>query len=292
LFFRQRLPFLQPTRLLELTDLDFSNDTLELDFTSPLHIDTFDDLTYLISRPTFPFSGSASHFIINWIVTLMLLAVLLPQLICIPDYLQFLEDCKPLHRLWKTSDNVQSLRDAFGWPAQVKEKLPDVVASIEKNGHIPVISTGLCLRVASFFSGICSQSRGAQILQNHGFGVSFSHIAFTEKSKQCHSVLKEDFPDSCLFKDQMHYLTPKCREQVASAKNCEAVVACLKEASFGRRAACLRHDDCCRLPRTSLDLAVFGAPCVDDSAAGKSLKEEGPARRAIWFAFGLLMSLV
>lgn len=195
-------------------------------------------------------------------------------------------------RIPPTSDNVQSLRDAFGWPAQVKEKLPDVVASIEKNGHIPVISTGLCLRVASFFSGICSQSRGAQILQNHGFGVSFSHIAFTEKSKQCHSVLKEDFPDSCLFKDQMHYLTPKCREQVASAKNCEAVVACLKEASFGRRAACLRHDDCCRLPRTILDLAVFGAPCVDDSAAGKSLKEEGPARRAIWFAFGLLMSLV
>jgi len=182
-------------------------------------------------------------------------------------------------RIPPTSDNVQSLKDAFGWPAKVKEKLPDVVASMQKSGHIPVISTGLCLRVASFFSGICSQSRGAQILQNHGFGVSFSHIAFTEKSKQCHSVLKEDFPDSCIFKDQMHYLTPKCREQVASAKNCEAVVACLREASFVRRAACLTHDDCCRLPCMSLDLAVFGAPCVDDSPAGKSLKEEGPARR-------------
>ena len=188
-------------------------------------------------------------------------------------------------RIPPTPGNTQSLKEAFGWPAQVKEKLPGVIASMQEGGHIPVISSGRCLKVASFFSGICSQSRGAQILQNHGFGVSFSHVAFTEKSKQCHSVLKEDFPDSCLFKDQMHYLTPKCREQVASAKNSEAVAACLQKGSFARRGACLAHDDCCRFPGTNIDLAVLGAPCVDDSTAGNSLKEEGPARRAIWLAF-------
>ena len=51
----------------------------------------------------------------------------------------------------------------------------------------------------------------------------------------------------------------------------------LDQASFASRSFCVAHQDMCRLQVG--DIALFGAPCVDDSLAGKKRTDEGSARK-------------
>lgn len=44
------------------------------------------------------------------------------------------------------------------------------------------------------------------------------------------------------------------------------------------RMQCLRHGGSCCVP--SPDINIFGAPCVDDSCAGKKSMDDGVSRRA------------
>ena len=174
---------------------------------------------------------------------------------------------KHLKRQLPCDVESQSLQEAFAWPTKVKENMKNLLAKI-RDKSCPIISSGKCLQLTSHFSGICSQTRGAQILQNHDFGVSFEHISFTEMSKQCQKVLCKDFPDSCVHKNQLHCLDPKFREMVSRSASSTETQSYLDQASFASRSFCVAHQGMCRLQVG--DIALFGAPCVDDSLAGKN----------------------
>lgn len=70
----------------------------------------------------------------------------------------------------------KTLEQAFAWPSVVKRNLTKVLDQLGPGDGTPLISTGKCLKASSHFSGICTQSRAAMVLQEHQMGVSFSHV--------------------------------------------------------------------------------------------------------------------
>lgn len=71
---------------------------------------------------------------------------------------------------------AQSLEDAFEWSAKARLNLEDLKKGL-KQDEMPALVSGKCFTVSSNFSGICSQSRGSKIIEQHGFGCSFQHVS-------------------------------------------------------------------------------------------------------------------
>lgn len=69
----------------------------------------------------------------------------------------------------------KTMQEAFAWPTVAKRNLAGILSNLDP-GVKPLIATGKCLKVSSHFSGMCTQSRGAMILEAHGFGVTFQHV--------------------------------------------------------------------------------------------------------------------
>lgn len=79
----------------------------------------------------------------------------------------------------------------------------------------------------------------------------------------------------------MAVLDPEVKKQVTQATNEEAIaiLAGLSPSEFATTAFCTHHQRMCPLS-TDVDLEVFGAPCIDDSTWGKSMQDDGEARKA------------
>ena len=77
---------------------------------------------------------------------------------------------RPVDRPAKTID------EAFNWPVVVKKNLKEILRNLGPNAGTPIICTGRLLKMTSNFSGICTQSRAAAVLQSHEMGVSFKHV--------------------------------------------------------------------------------------------------------------------
>ena len=177
---------------------------------------------------------------------------------------------------------AQTLEEAFQWPVKAKTNLQKLIQELP--GHLrPVLLSGRELSVASSFSGICSQSRGALVLQAHNYGCNFKHISFCEKRRECQIRLIRDFPCACIFVDQMNLVSIDVQSQLLKAKGFEETIEVLKHASFNSQAPCCRHNSLCSLP-VQPDLCLFGAPCVDDSSMGKMGCDDGSSRRVTQIA--------
>ena len=191
---------------------------------------------------------------------------------------------KELARQIPAPEATQSLLQTFEWPVKAKKNLEKILEETKAAGHRPLIAESVRLSLTSFFSGICSSSRGSQIIEAHEYGnIKFHHTSFVEKTKQGQKCLARDFPRSCVFLDQMHCLAPKWRLKIEDAKTSHEVQNLLHEAQFAKRAFCCGHGAFCRFECG--DCALFGAPCVDDSPAGKSKQDEGNARSATCHKF-------
>ena len=67
-----------------------------------------------------------------------------------------------------------SLQEAFSWPAKISDILhSDILPSTKGR---PLISSGREITIASNFSGVCTQSRSAAVLQANKIGVTFRHV--------------------------------------------------------------------------------------------------------------------
>lgn len=83
---------------------------------------------------------------------------------------------------WMLSCEKQSLQEAFlAWPKVLKEELQKHIDSLE--GTKVLASTDRGLKVSSHWSGICTSSRGAAVLQNAGIvRCKFDHVQNSEMS--------------------------------------------------------------------------------------------------------------
>ena len=88
---------------------------------------------------------------------------------------------------------------------------------------------------------------------------------------QGQKTLARDFPEACVFKD--------CMSCVPPAYQADARESGSPPPYWATEAACVQHKTWCKLKR-EVDLAVFGAPCVDDSSMGSNKKDEGASRQA------------
>ena len=70
----------------------------------------------------------------------------------------------------------KSLAEAFAWPTVVKRNLEEILNNLDPHDGTPVVSSGRSLKMSSNFSGICTQSRAARVLEEHQMGVSFKHV--------------------------------------------------------------------------------------------------------------------
>jgi hypothetical protein len=173
---------------------------------------------------------------------------------------------------------AQSLAEAFSWPSKAKvnlEKLTEQIGSEFK----PVLLADRELTVSSNFSGVCSQSRGTMVLQAHGFGkCRFRHVSFCEKAKQCQHKLVRDFPNACVYTDQLHLLHTDTQLELHNQNGFEAMCQFLDAAPLNHQLPCFRHNGFC--PQVfDVDLNLFGAPCVADSTMGKCDKDDGVSRK-------------
>ena len=100
------------------------------------------------------------------------------------ESLQFDDDEEPSPSKWPKdrcrikmdTEPSKTLLEAFSWPTTVKKTMEKVLKEDVPGDAKPVIAAGMTLKVASHFSGVCSQTRGAMVLQENGFGVSFQHV--------------------------------------------------------------------------------------------------------------------
>lgn len=111
--------------------------------------------------------------------------------------------------------------------------------------------------------------------------VCFLQVAFTELNKQGRQTLQRDFPHSCTFLDVRDVLPEELRNNLDLEPRQESI-------DYEKHAPCDAHpDQTCSLPR-NIDIAMFGAPCVDDSPMGALKKDNGKARKAaLMTLFGL-----
>lgn len=72
-------------------------------------------------------------------------------------------------------DDGQSLQQAFLWAEKAKANLEKLKLEV-KPGEKPALLSNATFAVSSNFSGICSASRGARVLEAHGFGCQFRHV--------------------------------------------------------------------------------------------------------------------
>ena len=70
---------------------------------------------------------------------------------------------------------AKSLADAFKWPQVVKTNLKEILRNIGPSQGTPLVGSGQCLTTSSFFSGVCTQTRAAMVLEANAMGVSFQH---------------------------------------------------------------------------------------------------------------------
>ena len=103
-------------------------------------------------------------------------------------------------------------------------------------------------------------------------------VAFTELVKQGQQTLCRDFPNACVFKNQMDVLSPDSFCTLVGSLGFEDVLANVRSASFASQAPCVQHKQQCPLPK-QVDLAVFGSPCTDDSSQGSQKKDDGQTRK-------------
>lgn len=172
---------------------------------------------------------------------------------------------------------AQCLQEAFSWPAKVKKNLDRIVEG-SRDARNSILLSRRRLEVTSNFSGICSQSRGCAILESHGYGCTFHHKSFCEKTKQCQQKLARDFGAACIFKDQMHLIDTTTHLQLQAATKFEDCMGILERVNLNTTAGCSRHGGRCLIP-TRPDLNLFGAPCVDDSSMGSHSMDQGIARK-------------
>ena len=85
-------------------------------------------------------------------------------------------------------ERSQSVQQAFQWPAVALQNLDSLKLELAP-GEKPLLLSGRTLSVSSNFSGICSQSRGARVLQSHGFGCSFEHVHLSVQQSMFCSLL-------------------------------------------------------------------------------------------------------
>ena len=175
-------------------------------------------------------------------------------------------------------EKSQSLVEAFSWPVKAKQNLARIVEALPADRH-PVLLSNRRLSCTSNFSGVCSQTRAAMVLEAHKFGCQFAHLSFCEKTKQCQHRLVQDFPQSCIFTDQLHLLQTEGHEAMQKCKTFEESRGVLDKTFINSRSSCFRHSSLCKLPQNP-DITWFGAPCVADSTMGKFDKDEGVSRRA------------
>ena len=198
-----------------------------------------------------------------------------------------------------------TLEKAFEWPTVLKEALTGRICK-------GVAATSQVLTVASHWSGICTQSRGLEVLQaNKLVSCTFRHVQYSDRLKQS---AKSSFQYCCIysmyiymFQQFLHLFYFFCKVSFTEkTKQGQATLqrdfqqACVfqdclhilpehmrqdpSNASepFGYEtcAPCVQHKDqrtTCPIP-INFDISIFGAPCVDDSTMGTLKKEEGKAR--------------
>lgn len=78
-------------------------------------------------------------------------------------------------RVVPDSSIEQTIQEAFAWPVKAKKNLEILKAEMNPD-HKPALLSGRTFTISSNFSGICSQSRGARILENYSFGCFFQHV--------------------------------------------------------------------------------------------------------------------
>ena len=81
-------------------------------------------------------------------------------------------------RVVPSLDRGQSIQETFSWPAKVRANLEQLKSELEREEK-PALLSEATFRVTSNFSGICSASRGAHILEAHQFGCRFEHVQFS-----------------------------------------------------------------------------------------------------------------
>ena len=81
---------------------------------------------------------------------------------------------KTLKKSYPEQMKAQSIHEAFQWPVKALRNLQGLKETMKN--FKPVLLSNRELTISSNFSGICSQSRGACILQSHGFGCRFRHV--------------------------------------------------------------------------------------------------------------------
>lgn len=100
---------------------------------------------------------------------------------------------------------------------------------------------------------------------------AFSQVSFTEKTQQGRQTLQRDFPGSCTFQDVLHVLPDTLQANLSKESTMTSV-------PYKTHAYCHTHSGSCSLP-CNAHLALFGAPCVDDSTIGSHRTDNGPARQ-------------
>lgn len=84
----------------------------------------------------------------------------------------------PKHRNFHDINQCQkqSLQDAFNWPAIVRDAMREHLLSLGSSAQPLAADCNRCLTVSSHWSGVCTQSRGSQILAaNDVVGCRFKH---------------------------------------------------------------------------------------------------------------------
>lgn len=72
---------------------------------------------------------------------------------------------------------AKTVEEAFQWPLVVRKNLEHILGNMNPADGKPLITTGKRLKTTSHFSGVCTQSRAAMVVEGHGMGVKFRHEA-------------------------------------------------------------------------------------------------------------------
>lgn len=73
------------------------------------------------------------------------------------------------------STPTKSILEAFRWPEVAKKNLEAILENHPPENGTPLVTTGKRLKISSHFSGVCTQSRAAAVLEQHQVGVSFEY---------------------------------------------------------------------------------------------------------------------
>ena len=88
-------------------------------------------------------------------------------------------------RVPPSTKSRQTLVQAFSWPQHVCSILREVKEEQKDMTKKPLICAAKILATTSHFSGVCTQSRAGQVLENNGSGLKFKHVARLCKFFMC-----------------------------------------------------------------------------------------------------------